>query len=478
MVASPAMWPSGIASACVVFASLAASPAFAQPTCTEQQEERGGARPTLSGPVQILDTDDGSFRIHWTDEGVDAPAGQGDGDGNGQADFLDRILVGLTGGRAAFAAQGWRSAAPDDGTGGSDAIDVYVKSIDANGYAFHAPPADDADAASSCAIHLEGSLGDSLDGILESVAAHELHHCVQYAYTTSSPSWLLEATATHQQYQVFTSPALEAALQVLWIGRLSQPDLPLDSLGGRYEYAGFLFLFFWESFGGLDRARPPALWEALADAEGDWVAALDVESERLWGQSFARTFADYSTWNAFACGRDDGAHYDAALYPCTLDDTSVPIEEPAGPLLLDLRLVRYTAAYAEYPSDGEDRPLELSCEGAGDSGARAHVRLLALDRFFRATEVVDVTARGGDAFTIRLSDPVDVAGSVLVVATSSGFDPVLIDCAVERVDPRSEEEDPPPPDEAGCACTSSGDLAGSSLLVLGLAALPKRRRRR
>ncbi len=477
MVASAAMTSWGIATTLFALACLAAQPAVAEPNCTEQ-EERGGGRPTLSGPVQTLDSEDGFFRIHWTEEGVDAPTAQGDADGNGQADFLDRILDGLSQGRLAFAEQGWREVLPDDGTGGSDGIDVYVKAIDANGYAFHAPPAEDAEGASSCTIHLEGSLGDSLDGIIESVAAHELHHCVQYAYTTTAPSWILEATATHQQYQVFTSPALQAALEVLWIGRLSQPERALHDLGGRYEYAGFVFVFFWESFGGLDRSRPPALWEALAEVDGQdtggWVDALDAESDRLWGQTFARTFADYSTWNAFACARDDGAHYDPALYPCNLD-TSVPIEESPDELVLELPEVRYSAGYASYPSDGEDRPLELDCRGVGDSGARAQVRLLALDRFFRVGEVVDESARGGDPFTIRLDDLVDVAGSVLVVATSTGLDPVEIDCSVERVEPVVEQ---PPPDGTGCDCGSSGELSAHPLLLLGLGVLPKRRRRR
>jgi hypothetical protein len=477
MVASAAMTSSGIATTLFALICLVAQPALAEPSCTEDPE-RGGGRPTLSGPVQTLDSDDGFFRIHWTEEGMDAPTAQSDGDGNGQADFLDRILDGLTRGRGAFAEQGWREVLPDDGTGGSDAIDVYVKAIDANGYAFHAAKADDADGASSCAVHLEGALGDSLDGILESVAAHELHHCVQYAYTTTAPSWILEATATHQQYQVFTSPALQAALEVLWIGRLTQPERPLHDLGGRYEYAGFVFVFFWESFGGLDRSRPPALWEALAEVDGQdtggWVDALDAESERLWGQSFSRTFADYSTWNAFACFRDDGAHYDPAMYPCNLD-TTVPIEDAPDELVLDLPHVRYSAGYASYPSDGEDRPLELDCQGPGDGGARAQVRLLALDRFFRVGEVVDATARGGDPFTIRLEDPVDVAGSVLVVATSTGLDPVQIDCSAERVEPIADE---PPTGGTGCDCVTSGELAVSPVPLLGLAVLSKRRRRR
>ncbi len=478
MVASPAMSPPGIPSILPLLVLLAAAPAQAEVGCTES-EERGGARPTLSGPTQTLDSEDGSFRIHWTDEGSDAPTGRADTDGNGQPDFLDRILTGLTVGQESYREQGWREVAPDDGAEGTDAVDVYVLGIDANGYAFQTPAAEGGDAGSSCAIHLSSSLGDSLDGILESVAAHELHHCVQYAYTTGAPSWMLEATATHQQYRVFSSPALQAALQILWIGRLSQPQRPLHDLGGRYEYAGFVFLHFWESFGELDRGRPPLLWEALREADGDWIAALDAESERLFGRSFARTFSDYSTWNTFACGRDDGSHYDPVLFPCTLPDTSVPISLVDGDLQLELPQVPYTAAYAEILPEGDERPVELTCGGVGEDGARAQVRLLSLDRFLRAAEVVDASARGDEPFVVRLDDPLDVAGSVLVVVTSSGLDPVRIDCTVQRVEPvLPEPPSPPPPDAAGCGCAGTGEPAASALLLLGLGVLPKRRRRR
>lgn len=468
MVASGAMRAPGIV---VVLATLLwTAPASAQ-TCTEQGARGGEARPTLSGPVQTLDSDDGSFRLHWTDEGQDAPTAQGDGDGNGRPDFIDRILDGLETGQSAFADGGWRPVAPDDGSEGGDAIDVYVRAIDANGYAFHAPPAAGSDAASSCTIHLEASLGDSLDGVLESVAAHELHHCVQYAYTTAAPSWLLEATATHQQYLVFDSAALQAALDVLWITRLTQPDRPVASLGGRYEYAGFLFVFFWESFGELDAERPPGLWEALAEHDGAWVQALDAESERLFDQPWTETFVDFATWNAFACGRDDGAHYDAQRFPCQLD-TTVPVEEPGDSLLIELPDTRYAAAYASWSADGDDRPIELTCADPGADGARARVRLMALDRFLRPAEVVDVAGRGGESFSVRLEGDVDVAGSVLAVVASTGSDPITVDCAVERVEP---VVDAPPPSGSGCDCGSSD--ASAALLPL-LLLLPKQRRRR
>ena len=451
---------------------LLLAPADAFSECTVEHE-RGGARPELSGPEQLITTSDGRFLIHWTAEGVDAPSNQEDSDGNGIPDFADRVLAGLLLGDTEFPAAGYRSVPPDDGQGGGPELDVYIVDLPANGYANQVEAEEGSDAASSCSIRLDGGLGGGLEGILESVALHEFHHCTQYAYTRFAPSWLLESSATYEQYRLYSSPALQAALEILWIGRLREPERPLESTGGRYEYAGFVFEFFWRSFNGPDSARLPALWEALRAAEGNWTEALDGESLRLWGQPFSRTFLDYATWNAFACGRDDGGHYEATMFPCELD-TSVPvlaIEE--GDVSLVFEDAPFTASYVALEADGDVRPVQWRCDGPGGTGARARLRLLALDEFGRVLEQRDVSARDDAPYELRLDQPQAAGGSTLAVLTSAGAVPASFDCSVERV---SIAVAPPPPSGDGC----SSSLSGAGVIwvfALGLFA-PKRRRRR
>ncbi len=451
--------------------------AWADEDCTFGAE-RGEPRPALSGPEQLIESADGRFLIHWTAEGGDTPNNLEDADENGVPDFADRALLGLVDGYTTFQKTGYRPVAMDDGGGGSDAVDVYILDLEANGYAFRVPAAEGAKGVQSCTIQLDGGLGDSLDGILESVAAHELHHCTQYAHSPLAPSWLLESSATFEQYKLYTSPALQAALEVLWLARLREPERPLADLGSRYEYAGFVFQYFWESFGGADPSRGPALWDALREAEGDWESALESESQRNWGQPFSRTFLDYSTWNAFACARDVGAHYDPVALPCELD-TEVPVTEVLGDAVsLSLPWVTYAAAYAYVPNAGETLPLELTCDGVGPPGARARVRLLGLDGFSREVEVADATGRNDEPFTIRLEGEQEADGGTLVVLASTGVAGVELRCDLTRVNVV-----PPPPDEGqegeGCGCAKSREPSPVSLavlLILGL--LPKRRRRR
>ena len=435
-------------------------------TCTDDPA-RGGARPELSGPEQVWESEDGRYRFHWTVEGEDAITGAADSDGDGLPDGVARALLGLRTGDEEFAASGYRAAVRDDGSGGSDAIDVLFRAIDANGYAFAVPGAGE---ASSCVIQLESSLGDSLDGVLESVAAHELHHCVQYAYTTSGPSWMLESTATLEQYRLFSSPGLAAAVEVLWRTRLSQTDRPLADLGGRYEYAGFVFQHFWESLGD---GSVPELWEALSASNGDAEVALESESERVFGQSFRRTFLDHATWNAWGCSRDDGLHYDHQTFPCDLPDTRVPIADVFDEARFVLEEGPYAAAYAERPVGAERLPVEATC--SWDGAGRVGLRLLGLDRLGREEERAEVFARDGETFTARLAGPAAEAGTALLVFVSTSSEPVDVTCALAEV-PVTEDEPEPGPEGSGCAGCGEGGAPAAAVLLLLL--VPKQRRRR
>lgn len=461
-----------------VLALLMLAAAAAPQLARAQGCNQFGARPLLSGPVIEHATEDGRFLLRWTTEGDDLPSNMEDLDGNGLPDVVDRTLLGLEEADIAFPLAGYREVAPDDGAGGSDAIDVYFIDLPVNGCAFEVPAEAGSDAGSSCTMLIDGGLGDSAEGVIESVAAHELHHCTQYAHTIAAPGWLLEATATFEQYRLFTSPALVAAVEFLWRFRLESPERPLSAVGDRFEYAGFIFIYFWESFGGVEPDRIPALWEALRAHDGDWEDALESESQRLWGQPFSRTFLDFATWNAFACARDDLAHYPATgEFPCTIPSTQVPIVEVNGPSFgVDLPQTPFATAYFEVPAADDDRPLRIECGGPGDDGARVRARLVTLDGFGREVAAADTTGRDGEGFSLQSEVVQDPDGSTLVVMASTGDVAVSFDCDVARAEvPVPDDETPF--GEDGCSCSQPGRGEPAAALLLLLLA-PKRRRRR
>jgi len=410
--------------------------------------------------VKAVDSPDGRFRIQYTTEGEDAPSGGLDEDGVPL--MVQRVLDGLALGEETFIKRGYRGLVADDGTGGSDAIDVYLTHLDSNGYANADTPAEGTN--SSCFIRVDNGLGGLGGAVVESVAIHELHHCIQFVYTTEGANWVYEATATFEQYRALSDETLQLALDVLYIERLNQPDWPLAYRSGRFHYAAFVWIKFWEEFGGVDEGRAPALWEQLS-LQPAWKDALHDEAKRVWGLGLDEVFLEHATWNAFACAGDNGEYYSETLLPCKAN-VRVPIEEVEGAgstVRVNLEEHPFTAAYALRTDAVPDTLGSLRCSGPTDSAAEVWMRLLGLDASGGVVEQqqMRVSAEGSDVgLTVQ-------AEAYLAVFASTGEAPIDISCVFE------ESEAP----EEGCGCNSVGGLAPLGLGILaGFGTLWARRR--
>ncbi len=441
------------------------APCLPAPSPGDLLRERGG-RPELSGPSSSEGSDDGRFRVHWTGEGEDAVPPL-DSDGNGRADYLDRVFGALELGAETYAGLGFR-AVPPDAPAPDGALDVYLRVLPVNGYAFPEPGPD----GMSCFLQIDPGLGTG-GAILESVVIHELHHCVQYAYTVAAASWIYEAAATHEQYEHVQSAALQGALDVLWNDRLRGADRPLDEEDGRFEYAAFLLIKFLTERGGFDRSRAVGLWEAL-ESQPAWRDALDALSAADWGDGLDDLLLDFHTWNAFACARDDGAHYRADRLACTFPATSIDVEAVDGDIDLAFAEGRWSARYAEIAA-GEERPVALDCSQDVD-GAEVRLRLVAVDPAGLAGEAVEVVVT--DVAELRLREALDPEGAVLVVAVAGEVAPHLR-CAVTRADVAPEPTPAPPEDDPSgeaCGCSDAPGGRAGHWLWIGLLALALRGR--
>lgn len=433
---------------------------------------RGELRPVLSGPEQTVSTDDGAWIVHWTDSGADRLAALNDDDGNGRPDGLDAILLGLEAGTASFADHGYRPVVPDGGAGGTDAVDVYVRQIDAFGYAY--PQFMGEDEGFSCYVELDPDNSNLGAATSASVAAHEAHHCVQYAYTVDSESWIYEATATYEQYLLFDGPALDLALGVLWNQRLRGMAQPIATTGERFEYAGFLLLKHFADRAGAD--APTRVWEHLA-AEPDWASGLDNYTREAHGEGLGRAYTTWSLWNLFGCARDDGGHYDPSTHPCTLTEVTPEVtllEEAPEVVAFTHEEAPFTALLAELPGDGSGDPIELACN-VGPNGALAELALVALSSDGVGGEVAVGSARAGEVLEVRLLDAVDPRGSIGIVSTSIGPVAAAIECGLARVAPVEEV-----PSDCSCSATDrpAASAGGLALLLLGIAARRRRGRTR
>ena len=419
-------------------------------------------RPELSGPEEVVTSADGQFAIHYTLEGEDAV--QSDPDVEGLPETVQWTLEGLQIGVEHFQDRGYRSLIGDAGAGGDDAIDIYIKDINANGYAH---PVDVGEAGSSCYIRLDNGL--VLDGVMQSVTIHELHHCVEYRYTTQAAGWIYEATATFEQYRAHLDDALAIAVVVLYSRRLEDPQLPMDWTDGEFEYAGMVAMQFWEQYGGTDPSRVPSLWEALA-AQPDWRDTLHEEAQRTWSLSWDQAFLEYATWNAFACANNDGSGYDETHLPCN-EFVSVPMrpkEWHDGEATVRLKLddPGYNADYWSLPDDQPRLEVEVACEAPRLAKSALTVRLVAVDAAGHRIDHGDANP-DQEAPVARLTAPRDPGGSIHLIGANIGDGPVNVRCRLSQ----EPSQDTP---RAGCGCDSSRSAMPGWLLPVLLVGLRRR----
>jgi hypothetical protein len=290
-------------------------------------------RPVLSGPELTYASADGLLLIHYTRQGADALSVTDDIDpANGVPDEIDWIVDGIARVHQAFVVDdGWPAPISDEGAGGDDRVDVYVRDIDANGFAYtETTPSGD----TASYIELDPANAALLGKTtFESIAGHEYHHVLQFRLYTGGGPWIYEASATYAQYLLFHDDLLlDLARNALWVIRLANANVALAAVGDPYEfeYAGMVWVKYLVDRGGGggegDRKLLLHLWQAMG-TYGDWRAGHDsFVAADLGLADLDAAAADFAVWNWFACGNDDGRHYASATLPCGIA-TNVPFAE-------------------------------------------------------------------------------------------------------------------------------------------------------
>lgn len=223
------------------------------------------APPLPTGPrpasVGFVDHDSLPIRCHYPRESL-----------------ADRCPQALTQAAEAWAAQvdgwGWPAPFPDDGVGGSDALDIYF-SADASGGAYVASDYEDADRGDgrmggSSWLVLDPSIQpDELYGYM----AHEFNHVLQFATDMSEPTLpIWEATATWAEEVTYpglgSAPLHAADFQLTpWVGLLGDGYQLWDDfeIWSYYEYGAALWLHQ-AAEQGID---PLDIWEGMVNPSWD-----------------------------------------------------------------------------------------------------------------------------------------------------------------------------------------------------------------
>jgi hypothetical protein len=283
-------------------------------------DEEFFAVPEMSGKEEILDTE--HFRIHYTLKGKDKVPNMTYI--NTVAEIMEHVY------QVQVEQMGWPAPPPDNGFGGDERYDIYILNIFEDGTAGYAdggfPETLVGDNPNSLPVEARshysylaldndyaeledfGAENESVTAVLQSTAAHEFNHAIQFAMDGEEPlEWLWEATATWIQGQVY--PHVRDADEDL-LAVVKSPDTCQAAYGGEtrvedenHWYGLWIFLQYISENYGPETVR--SIWENAQELDG--YEALEVALFDA-GTTLDAAFREFSL-ALLARGFDRGAEF-------------------------------------------------------------------------------------------------------------------------------------------------------------------------
>ncbi len=216
---------------------------------------------------------------------------------------------------------------------------------------------------------------------LQTTAAHEFLHAIQFAYSFNMPRWFMEASSTWMESNVYDGGLVDDGDDIpdpdelgeidaydQYSGQLRRwlhrPDISLYFFNGDHEYGSVIWVHYITERFGQDVVRQ--VYEGAT--EGSF-----REMGNFWdvfhnyGTNLAEAFKTFGVWNYFTNDRDDGAHYfNGDRYPrlgIHPDDvyTYYPIEQN---LTHENMPEHFSTRYLVFEPDGRSEPFAIMIDGS------------------------------------------------------------------------------------------------------------------
>ena len=226
--------------------------------------DRAAADLLLARPATTQSACTADNCYHWTTGGTDGVPTT-DADADGVPDYVETVMATVDGVHDTYVAAGYRAPKADGLLGGNAKTDIYLEDVGSDslyGYCttdMELPPDTTTyDAWAYCVLDNDYSAAQFPTNTplenLQVTAAHEYFHAVQFGYDSYEDSWLMEATATWAEDELFDD--VDDNVQYLVNSPLTKPGQPLDTFitGAGPQYGEWIFFRF--------------LTELLPDAEG------------------------------------------------------------------------------------------------------------------------------------------------------------------------------------------------------------------
>jgi hypothetical protein len=364
--------------------------------------------------------------IHYVPRTVDAPPTIDEAPADGVPDWV-RTTLDVVDEVWAFEVDGYGYRAPkaDDASkenGGDGRLDVYLVDIGRDGY-YGFCTSDDpnlkpsrryrySDMSAYCVLdddYAEFGYADPTEP-LQVTAAHEFFHAVQFAYDAFEDWWIMEATATWIEDEVY--PSIDDNLQYLRRSPLSDPHVPLDKGSSPAWYGGWIFFRFLSEYLGPPGAPDPTIvrtiWSKMDGAPGG--------QDRYSTQALASALAERTI--AGASGEVAGVLRDFAIWNTVPKAFYAEGRRYRPADIAEGRTLRgATASFASVDRIDHlaNRLVSLKRGSGVPNGARLRITIDGPKAAAAPAAGVVVIARSGDVSTRTI--PLDAAGDgVLKVA--------------------------------------------------------------
>jgi hypothetical protein len=260
------------------------------------QAEAFLARPTNPGTTGPLDDPaytvaeatpvcDIHVCIHYVTSTADAVASTDVSPANLIPDFVDKAVATMELIHTAYVTGGYRAPKSDlnsANNGGDARTDIYLANMPSGYYGyctsddpdFNPPVTHEFDASAFCVLDNDYNSVQfphkTPTQNLQATASHEYFHAVQFAYDIWEDSWLMEATATWVEDEVYDT--INDNRQFLPYSPLSHPGVSLDDLDGTHEYGDWIFFrYLSERFPSSVNGLPTVvrdIWRRVDGAAG------------------------------------------------------------------------------------------------------------------------------------------------------------------------------------------------------------------
>ncbi len=248
--------------------------------------------------------------VHWVSSGRHAATSA----------FVDIVLTTMRRVANTYVSAGYRKPVSDGGVDGTTLPDIYLGNLGEQGvYGYCTTDEDVAGhvpAPAYCVLDNNyAEFGIAPRAALQVTAAHEYFHAIQFAYDVNEDGWIMEATASWVEDELYDS--INDNRAYLPYGPLGRPGQSLDAFTQLEPYGTWIFFrYLSESYptsaGGLPTIVR-SIWDRLASggSGNDNVYSLQALTAELAGRgtSLSTRLALFAIWNRQPSRYEEGAAY-------------------------------------------------------------------------------------------------------------------------------------------------------------------------